>query len=720
MRLLDERLEVDIPTPCYILPQLDLYIEYTYVIDLDREVFSVNNGAHFVLGKIPRDSWMKSLAFDNGSAALIIPDLVPEGSIADLPSLRFKHSKPNTTEMVVQDFDVISVQPKAFLNFPMVLRHGPLLLAHLWRAQKASLEYTMPWVLRGLTPEDFAFREIAFAILSLSAGLTSGLMLACGQRQLEPSPNSDWRCFILGDNPRGRPVVLSDVGIGYHAEGIDPGSSPQASTYWFHGALIRLEADLTNPDRVKEAIAQAISFGQSTNTTADVFDVVLLSIEHVVLLHIAGSNVQRTDTLLLLDIEVHYTDCLNRYAVYFRYPGWGWRDYKYKKYHEDDKQQENDAGDDGLSVVTSDAETEEVDDPDTTDEAKDTTEEVKDTADEAKDTTDEARDTTDEVNDQWPQCYRGFFAMVHLFEAVAKRAIPPDRPKEGVFPTEIYEMIISHVDDTTYRACSTVSRKFRHYCQRNLRIVEGTRIYGLAPPVAKTAQPSGSHGRADDPEHFKQYAADSNETLSVDWDAVRFILEDEDGECYGAYPVKALHHGRRVPSNYREWLVICGESERLSYINSFTFTGYYPPDLWEEEEQPKATPGTPGGWDRPGPFALPLELGDNSHFWSSRFVVSELSSMQEITMRTLPELWNKILRLYIKDAPSFLPFDKFKYPAHTKVTILDAFMSGSDVCVGYIRFKRPDAIVGPSQVWELAVSEAEEDVCYRGCIRGQC
>ncbi|MCJ1244746.1 hypothetical protein MMC30_001946 [Trapelia coarctata] len=678
-KLLDERLNEALPKPCYRMPQLDLYIEYTYIIDLDREILTINNGAHFALNKIPRDSWMQSLAFDKESVALILPDLVPEGSIADIPSLRFKSSKPEAMAMAVQNHQITTARPKAFLNFPMVLRHGPLLLAHLWRFTKASLEDSMSWVLRGFTPDDFAFREIAYSILSLTAGLTGGLILANEQRRLRPSTGDDWRGFITGEGPDGRPIVLSDVGIGYHAEGTDPGSSPQESSYWFHGALIRLEADLTDPDRAKEAIAQAISFGRSAHSAAEIFDVVLLSIENVILLHVAGDKIQRTDTLPLLDIPVHYTDSLERYAKDFQDPDLGWRDYNYEKYHKDENQEKKEAEEGGSYVITLGGEPPGEDD----------------------------LDTAGELKEQWPQRYRGFFAMVHLFEAVTRRAMPPDQPKEGIFPTEIYEMIISHVDDTTYRACSVVSPKFRHYCQRNLRLVEGTRICGLAPPIVTTAQPATGQVQADDTVDFKQYIVDSNETLSVDWDAVRFILDDEDGEWYGAYFIKALHKWQKALPKTTEWLVICGESERLSFISSVVFPGYWPLDLWEEEE---AVEATRADWDAPGPYALPLQVGDSTHFWSSRRVVSELSEMREITMRTLPELWCHILRIYTPDGPSFGPTDQFEFPAHTKVTILDSGFMCDRICVGYIRFKRADAIVGPSQVWELARSEAEEDI----------
>lgn len=680
-KLLDERLPEELPTPCYRIPPLDLFIEYTYIVDLDRELFIVNNGAYFALAKIPRDSWIPSLAFDNESVALVIPSLVPDGSIADLPFLRFNNSKAESMVKPMQQENFTTVQAKAFFNFPMLLRHGPLLLAHLWRITKASLEDSMSWVLKGLTPDDFAFREIAFSIVSLSAGLTGGLMLANGQRRLKPFTSNDWHGFIRGDNPRDPPVVLSDVGIGYHIEGTEPGSGPQASSYWFHGALIRLEADLTEPDRVNEAIAQAISCGRSAESTADLFDVVLLSIEDVILLHVAGNDVQRTDTLPILDIPVHYTDCLNRYAEDFQDQDWGWRNHKYEPYHKDEKLEEKNAKDDDIHVLTFDAE------PAGEDEFE----------------------ATGEQKEEWPQRYRGFFAMVHLFEAVTKRGMPSDRPKEGIFPTEIYEIIISHVDEVTYRACSAVSPKFRHYCQRNLRLVEGTRICGLVPPIVKIVQPAAGQEQAD---VFTQYTVDSKENLSVDWDTVRFIVDDEDGEWYGAYNIKAVHNKRHIPPKSTEWLTICGESDRLSFINSVAFIGYWPPDLWEEVEQVRANTDD---WDAPGPFALPLKVGDNSHFWSSDRLMLQLSRMREITMRTLPELWCHILRPYVSDGPIYRPSDNFQFPAHTMVMILDTSILSNNICVGYIRFKRADAIVGPSEVWELACNEAEEDVCSTSC-----
>ena len=48
--------------PVWVVPLNDLFIEWVYIIDLDREIFSVNNGAHYKLDRIPHINWIESLA----------------------------------------------------------------------------------------------------------------------------------------------------------------------------------------------------------------------------------------------------------------------------------------------------------------------------------------------------------------------------------------------------------------------------------------------------------------------------------------------------------------------------------------------------------------------------------------------------------------------------------------------------------------------------------
>ncbi|MCJ1377115.1 hypothetical protein MMC17_000207 [Xylographa soralifera] len=113
--LLDDRLEEDI-LPCFHVPEGH---EYTYVIDLDREVFTVDNGIHFFFNKIPRDVWIKSLGFDNQWQRLAFPSLLPPDSIADLAVLRFAGK---AIEKIVEgdtpQTETSIVCPKGFLDFP--------------------------------------------------------------------------------------------------------------------------------------------------------------------------------------------------------------------------------------------------------------------------------------------------------------------------------------------------------------------------------------------------------------------------------------------------------------------------------------------------------------------------------------------------------------------------------------------------------------------------
>ena len=48
--------------PTWFAPLNDLFIEWVYILDLDREIFSVNNGAHFKLEQAPHIDWINALA----------------------------------------------------------------------------------------------------------------------------------------------------------------------------------------------------------------------------------------------------------------------------------------------------------------------------------------------------------------------------------------------------------------------------------------------------------------------------------------------------------------------------------------------------------------------------------------------------------------------------------------------------------------------------------
>ena len=70
--------------PSFLVPLNDLYIEWVYVLDLDREIFTVNNGAHFKLDQIPHLDWIDALAVGELGDQIALPGAVPKDALANL------------------------------------------------------------------------------------------------------------------------------------------------------------------------------------------------------------------------------------------------------------------------------------------------------------------------------------------------------------------------------------------------------------------------------------------------------------------------------------------------------------------------------------------------------------------------------------------------------------------------------------------------------------
>ncbi len=66
------------------------------------------------------------------------------------------------------------------------------------------------------------------------------------------------------------------------------------------------------------------------------------------------------------------------------------------------------------------------------------------------------------------------YALMHLFDAAARRRMPYNRAREGRLPVEIYSQIFKHTSDmATRESCTKPSRTFRQLCQEDLLLAEG-------------------------------------------------------------------------------------------------------------------------------------------------------------------------------------------------------------------------------------------------------
>lgn len=70
--------------PSSLAPLNDTWIEWIYTVDLDRETFSVNNGAHFKLHRVPHVDWINSLADGELGDKIILPGSVPMEAVTNL------------------------------------------------------------------------------------------------------------------------------------------------------------------------------------------------------------------------------------------------------------------------------------------------------------------------------------------------------------------------------------------------------------------------------------------------------------------------------------------------------------------------------------------------------------------------------------------------------------------------------------------------------------
>ena len=494
----DDRLQAN-TAPCYASGGNDdhSWIEWTYTIDLDREVFSVNSGAHFTLNEIP-GVWIESLSSDIIGNMFLLPQLIPAESVATLvldpPSfassahhlnLRMRLVKPKNPDQPLHSY------------LP-----GTRLRWMLFNIIQASQRSDLSVALLGWHAQDLPFREFAFFILCLAS---SGDHLALLDQRCMKMPY--FGAMYLGitaeDSSKPDIELATYLGVGYHMAGLPIGSAPDETKYWFEGALICLVPRLNCPGILEPAIADAVEYGRAQCTRSS-FNAVLISIEHLVLIKsFPDGTVDHTEVLPLIFIISHLSkDPRARYgdrALETFYTGYyGIKKEKVKEPDEsgfgqlsqNSDQQNNrngrdNDGDEGAkneehgckdgigeeemrehNGAVADVEFEDGSDSEYTEEDE------------------EGPTTSDEENPRSvkrvsPILVRDvsikstFMALVQFFEATTLETLRPARPNEARLPDEICEMVLHNVSDIkTYNACLKVSRRFRLICQHRSLVMD--------------------------------------------------------------------------------------------------------------------------------------------------------------------------------------------------------------------------------------------------------
>lgn len=301
--------------------------------------------------------------------------------------------------------------------------------------------------------EDLPFRELAFAILCLAAGGRNISVIAEEPSNFRTLAGSN---TIVSKKSNAKEFIAS-LGTDFHLRGNPVGSSPEATVYWFEGALIVLKPQLFYDSVLDEGLCYIQNYCQE-NCPEKCVNAVLISIEHVVLVKVTpGEATQYSGLLTLVFISNHTSwDAKNRYHKTYLSKLQA-KDEKFMKRHARElrKKQREKSEAMGMFGFFNDPEDEVVEDDDGYPEQVSLYRTIPDDVEGPVDPND------------------AFFGLAHLFEACAQQHMPPTKPSEGRLPTEIYAMILDHVYDRETRYnCREVSRTFRNLVQAHFMITD--------------------------------------------------------------------------------------------------------------------------------------------------------------------------------------------------------------------------------------------------------
>ena len=490
--------------PTWFAPLNDFWIEWVYVIDLDREIFSVNNGAHFKLDEARHIDWMGALAdgWLGDKIQLLpeehVPSLLARTSVANNhpswdasgdTSLGFENlaidkvihptsiSSSDQHANLLQSNSVVCrvVSPKNVADIPWRRRHEPILRSRLFWIWTTTLEDKLAATLLQWSPEDLPFREIAFAILCLVSG---GKNIAILPNRSLPANKTLGK---LGSE------IISSLTAGAHVSDGATGSSPAETTYWLDGVLVFLTGQLYQPNAVELEVTRVAKYCHD-NYPNDCVDAVIVSIEHVVLVHIIPQKeVQYSNIMPLINIENHLSmDARSRYNRSYLDKLAPTDDETDKEFKRRQRRKLKIAAKKGMvkneDVLIHFGDTDDEDEEDNEDPA--------------------LHLTTRGVGGDPSST---FFALVHLFDAAACRRMPPVKSKDGRFPNEIYASILTYVTDAETRInCMEISRLFRQLSQEAVLVTDNL-IFGPCEAVESCVE-------ADDhPNRYEVYDVASGE-----------------------------------------------------------------------------------------------------------------------------------------------------------------------------------------------------------------
>ncbi|KAL8925293.1 MAG: hypothetical protein Q9208_003583 [Pyrenodesmia sp. 3 TL-2023] len=645
----DERLvEGERTPPTYRLGFKGIFIEYTYTIDLDVEVFSIDSSAHYRLDHIPRNGeWMKPLFFEGRSRLYRPPRrvILPQYNSIPVESEASLAVENNTFPTdALQCWESLQIR-EVEVTIPARSVVASLRLALFDIFQKRQVEHLTVCLL-GWKSEDLPFREIAFFIVCLAAG-GERLAIVDERRIVKPCWSDMVAGMISGSDPHGERELISSVATGFHMQGHPMGSAPAASKYWFEGALVCLVPRLDKGDNVKKGIADAIQYGRN-ECGRNSFNAVLISICDIVFLRsFPNGAVEHSSVMPLIGTRgTAGMSTLERF-------GDEWVKIQAARQIQLAAQK---------ATAAEEASKDEL--------KKGTTED--DNQDETADTKDD-KSIAESVDHDSFKSEDTFLSLTQFFEATTLGSLKPTSDNGRKLPTEILKMILEYVSDMkTYTACERVSRSFRNLCHERPLIMDDIALF----------EPSKDPGTAEADTH----AAEANRVPQ----SYRAL------ELSSGWEMQVNLPSRKYQEKQQGCLVVIGsEWNRKSFLDCpITFDGLELDAPWDEDI-----------YQKPNSFQAWSPRKPDETVWDE--VISRFSITASSDAKTLGRFWERLMqkkgvRLSDPDSGDWL------LPANTnqKYGNTDWYDHEEYFHFLFLRVKRASKYWGG--LWEDVIREAKE------------
>ncbi|KAI0185666.1 hypothetical protein EV127DRAFT_441051 [Xylaria flabelliformis] len=419
------------------LPRLDDFdCPYHYIINLDYEILTINYGAHWKLGNIPRKDNLRSEIRESiypGEFTIAV-DTYPDEHITS-PALELPEPNPSL------GYQCYVVAPKLDISEARKAFRTRFLAEVLSQHKDQLIKLGMEW-----SPVSFPFRELTFALVSIASG-TAGFFSFPAQQRSEDryavTQGDPWSWIILNTSPQigeprlcgffdkelaGNHAPLLEFGSMSHQPGEAPGVSPAETMYWHEGVLVSLAL---RPDG--EAITQAVSWGLDQGRKN--FQIVVLSLFEVAFAEVSFGKGKDEKPLVKITKPVYLSALRQDYCQSTHpreRPEWKPNT---RRPHQHGRGREVHYG-----------------------------------------------GTARRLQSHFP----GLAALVNFFEIAANRRAASKL--RGILPSELYDTILEFVDYDTWKICASVSTEFRYSCLRKYRVDDKTRI--VAGPFVRSPRSS--------------------------------------------------------------------------------------------------------------------------------------------------------------------------------------------------------------------------------------